>query len=167
MVFNERFQEKFQAFRSYIEENKILAVSLSLLVIFFSTGLIYMALQDADAVPADSQPTFPVEENEVPAETAPPDNALHDHDQVEVLPQLERMETEGKLQPFDPFAAPPQLVGVLAGGGEAIAIIEAGGNTYIVKTGELVAGLWKVTEIQRDQAVIVLEETETVLQLGR
>lgn len=154
--------EKIQIIRVIIKNKKGLIVPVSILLILLSAGLVYytIGLRRPDPAPAlTADPAIGDERGE---------NALVAEDAVEVLPQIERQEEEEMMRPPDPFAAPPILVGVLMGGvGENIAIIEAGGNRYIATEGNMVAGLWKVQEIHRDKAVIVLRDRETVLYLGR
>jgi len=154
--------DKIQIIRVIIRNKKGLIVPLSILLLLLSTGLVYytIELRRPDALPA--LPVEPAIGNERR------ENAFVADDAVEVLPQIERQEEEATVRPPDPFAAPPILVGVLMGGvGENIAIIEAGGNTYVATEGNMVAGLWKVQEIQRDKAIIILRDRETVLYLGR
>ncbi len=154
--------EKVQTLRGYIAHNKGLTVLLSVLILLFSAGLIFLSIPDDAPATSDPLPAITTDFNGLPEEADP------DSEQVEILPQLERMEREGALQPLDPFAAPPMLMGVLlGGGGEDIAIIEAGGNTYITRIGDRVAGLWQVREIHKDKAIIRMGEHETILHLGR
>ncbi|MBM4236338.1 MAG: hypothetical protein FJ152_07695 [Firmicutes bacterium] len=73
-------------------------------------------------------------------------------DEAVVLPQQVRNdnpEDETSLQFFspgtDPFAEPMTLTGIAIGGrGGATAIIEAGGNSYVVFEGDYVDDLWAV-----------------------
>ncbi len=150
-----------QKLRAQVAQRKALAILLSILVLLLSSGIIFIALRGAARTPSAPDP--------IPVQTIDINGKLDEADsQVEVLPQTERLEREGTLQPLDPFASPPMLVGVLlGGGGEDMAIIEAGGNTYITRVGDVVAGLWQVSEIHRDKTIIYMGENKTVLYLGR
>jgi len=151
--------------RSFIQQKKRLAAFVSILLIIMSAGLLfYMVKKGNNNYPSIA--SLP-EKNDI---TSPQDNinTADSEEKVEVLPQNERIDEENLLQPPDPFASPPQLVGVLLDGEEeALAIIEAGGRAYITAEGETVAGLWKVEEIYRDKVKMVLEDDEVVLFLGR
>ncbi len=151
--------------RNFIQQNKRLAVLVSILLIISSAGLLfYMAEKGNKNYPSIAS----LPENN--AVTSPQDNIneADNEEEVEVLPQDERIDEENLLQPPDPFASPPQLMGVLLDGEEeALAIIEAGGRAYITAEGETVAGLWKVEEIYRDKVKMVLGDDEVVLFLGR
>lgn len=167
MELRARILEIIQAMRANIAQRKALAVLLSLLILLFSSGLIFFTLRGPAYTPADPEP-LPVQTTDADENTDLPAEADSDHEQVDVLPQVERTDEEETLRPRDPFAAPPKLMGVLLGGeGEDLAIIEAGGNTYISSVGDSVAGLWKLRKIQRDKAILLLGEEETVLYLGR
>ncbi len=81
---------------------------------------------------------------------------------AEVLPQQRRSDgvmEDGSWVPVnqyvDPFAEPIKLTGVAIGGsGGPMAIIESGGNSYIVKVGDYVDDLWAVLEINRETVVL-------------
>lgn len=172
MELRANFAEKVQTLRGQIAQKKTLAVVASMLVILFSAGLIYSTLSGhTNAAPTAPQPptqaVAPVT-GDGDTEDDNGDEMSLENEQVEVLPRVERMDDEPSLKPMDPFAAPPLLVGVLlGGGGDDIAIIEAGGKTFIVKTGEMIAGLWKVAEIHKDRVVISIGGQQTILSLGR
>jgi len=91
-----------------------------------------------------------------------------------MLPQTERPieeeennEAAKSDQINDPFAGPILLKGVmLKGGSGSLAIIEAGGTSYICGEGEKIAGGWKVENIEYEQVLLKKDAQEMVIYLS-
>jgi|GEM_PF-3463992 len=156
------FKKKLKNVIHLIKQKKKLVFLFCALIILFSATL-FSHFAGKNGTPAVTSP----EKNDVSSAKAGLDNAAAEDETVEVLPQEERVGEEGLLPP-DPFAAPPQLMGVLLDGeGEDYAIIEVGGRAYVKTEGEIVADLWKVESIFKDKVKIVSETDELVLLLSR
>lgn len=90
-----------------------------------------------------------------------------------LLPQVTRQEDETLEEPglvngeeMDPFALPMELQGIITGGKKDLAIIKARQTTYIVSTGEQIAGSWELMEINRDSVRLKNGTEEIVIALG-
>ncbi|HHW06216.1 MAG TPA: hypothetical protein GXX34_01565 [Clostridia bacterium] len=90
-----------------------------------------------------------------------------------LLPQTSRQEEQGAGElgtnsagDVDPFALPMELQGVITGGKKDLAIIKARQTTYIVSTGEQIAGSWELVEISRDAVRLKNGSEEIVIVLG-
>lgn len=155
-------KEKLKNAIHLIKHKKKLVFLFCALIILLSAALFsYFARKD------DTPSVTPPEKNVISSAEGSLDSAATEGETVEVLPQEERLGEENLLPP-DPFAAPPQLVGVLLDGeGDNYAIIEVGGKAYVKTEGEIVADLWKVETIFRDKVKIVSGTDELVLLLSR
>jgi hypothetical protein len=86
-----------------------------------------------------------------------------------VLPQTRR--DNGQIQGLgelirDPFATPLKLTGIATGGaGGSMAIVESGGTTYIVSTGDAIDDFWSVVNITHDTVSLSSEQGEVTLRL--
>ncbi|MEW5921995.1 MAG: hypothetical protein AB1796_13840 [Bacillota bacterium] len=160
------FLEKATSLREIIAKKKGLVVLLSILIILLSAALIINATKSVRTVSPAPAPQS-AKTSDPAARTNDPAHAAAEDEKADVLPQTERMDEASGLHPPDPFVTPPLLMGVfLGGGGEDLAIIEVGGNAYIVAVGDMVAGLWHVMEISRHKVILELGNHETVLYLG-
>ncbi|HHY60739.1 MAG TPA: hypothetical protein GX504_08980 [Clostridia bacterium] len=104
----------------------------------------------------------------------PGEQAVEDlpEETASLLPQLTRQEEESVaglgsayVEGIDPFALPMELHGVVTGGKKDVAIVKARHTTYIVSTGEQVAGGWELVEIKRDSVRLSNGAEEIVLGL--
>lgn len=86
-----------------------------------------------------------------------------------VLPQTRR--DSGQIQGLgelirDPFATPLKLTGIATGGaGGSMAIVESGGATYIVSTGDMIDDFWSVVKITDDAVSLSSEQGEVTLRM--
>lgn len=90
-----------------------------------------------------------------------------------LLPQVTRQDDDVSQEPepgyedeLDPFAPPMELLGVITGGKKDLAIIKARQTTYIVSTGEQIAGGWELVEINRTSVRLKNGTEEVVIGLG-
>ena len=90
-------------------------------------------------------------------------------DEASVLPQTRR--DNGQIQGLgeltrDPFATPLKLTGIATGGaGGSMAIVESGGTTYIVSTGDMIDGFWSVIGITDDTVSLSSEQGGVTLRM--
>lgn len=92
---------------------------------------------------------------------------------TDLLPQLERREgsdQEGEQEHAspsnDPFSMPMELVGVITGAGNDLAIIKARQTTYIATIGERIAYNWEVVEINRDSVRLKDDGNEIIIEFS-
>lgn len=87
----------------------------------------------------------------------------------EILPQTERLREEeiGQTRSRDPFSSPPELQGLISGGGgENLAIIKTSNATYVAARGDLIEEYWTVEEVTEEKAVLSSEDEEFALIFG-
>lgn len=70
------------------------------------------------------------------------------------------------VQLRDPFGGGMILRGIIAGGGDDLAVIEAGTTAYVVGKGAKVAGDWTVAEINSDTVLLKAEKKELLLEFN-
>ena len=95
---------------------------------------------------------------------------------VEVLPQTERKsenqdddnENSKNNNPVNPFALPMKVTGIMLGkDGQEIAIIESSQSSYIVKTGDVIEDVWKVSKIEENGVTLLNGEKETYVSFEK
>jgi Tfp pilus assembly protein PilP len=156
----DKIKQIMDKFRILLENNKKIAVIISILVILLSTSLtIYNSstlLSKNENHSQQSQNLEPEEEVELlPVQKR--DNEVKNEDsQINTI--NENINTE-KVKDnnvyLDPFAGPIKLNGVIVGGqGENAAIIKVGNSTYVVKKGDIVLNYWTVKTITKDFIII-------------
>lgn len=147
-----------------IFKNKRFLVIVGLLILLAFAGSIYGMIILAGRTASETVLKLPDQAGSFPAELA-------EADVVEVLPQQRRYtdpdrdNTWSTYNQFtDPFAEPMRLTGVVVGGrGGNMAIIEAGGASYIVSVGDYVDDLWAVYRISRTVVVLRAQNQEVSL----
>ncbi len=147
--------EQSSLFIALLKKDKQLLLITGSVLALFITGILIIVLNSSQP-DSDTQAL-----SEIPGNL---DSSIADDAVVvaEVLPQQRRSDgtmEDGTWIPinqyFDPFAEPIKLTGVAIGGtGGPMAIIESGGNSFIVKVGDYIDDLWAVIEIKRETAVL-------------
>ena len=147
-----------------IFKNKRFLVIAGLLILLAFAGSIYGMILLAGRTASETVVKLPDQAGSFPADLA-------QADVVEVLPQQKRFTDPDRdntwptyNQFIDPFAEPMKLTGVVVGGrGGTMAIIEAGGASYIVSVGDYVDDLWAVYRITRTMVVLRAQNQEVSL----
>ncbi|RQD73356.1 MAG: hypothetical protein D5R97_09555 [Candidatus Syntrophonatronum acetioxidans] len=160
--------------RKSINENKPAVLGGVFLVLFLvaaSTYYLYWSEQQLTPDPV----TAPFDEIEEEEENGLPED-MEDTEEVEFLPSDENdvedvdQEEEDELpeRPMDPFAGPASLKGVLmSDDANDLAIIEAGGTSYVVGKGDIIADYWKVERISRNSVYLKANGRDLELHLNR
>lgn len=150
----------------FFKKNRSLVIMLPILAILVVVVIVVYSGVLGTGSPAapDSQAT---QANAAETEAT----AANEQAKVEVLPQPERIYDSSKKEVAstatkDPFKGPMRLDGILVGEeGNSVAIITAGGGSYIVKVNDLVAGTWKVTGIDSKSVMLESGEKNVTLEL--
>jgi len=160
--------------RRSINENKpavLGGVFLVFTLVVASTYYFYWSEQQFTADPV----TAPLDEFDVEEESGLPED-MEDTEEVEFLPSDDNdmedvdqgEDDELAERPMDPFAGPASLKGVIiSDDANDLAIIEAGGTSYVVGRGEVIADYWKVERISRNSVYLKADGRDLELHLNR
>lgn len=149
-------------FKDYIKKNKFLSIAVLILIIMIIVLVI---------VYVNMTPKIASGINNQPAATTTPTTQTTATANVDVLPQTQRTnETVSTSTVTDsaknPFAGPVTLKGtVLNNKGGNLAIVEAGGSTFIVAKDETIAEIWTVKKITSGEVILVRDGVETVIKV--
>lgn len=155
--------KKESAIQTFFKENKSLAVMLPVLVVLI-IAMIVIYSGNGDAGKAE-----PVT-SDIAASPSPGTGTVPvDQPKVEVLPQVVRKTaSQGESASInDPFEEPMKLSGILTNSrGEAIAIIESAGISYIVRPDDNIGETpWKVVSIYESSVMLDFNGESQLLKL--
>jgi hypothetical protein len=93
--------------------------------------------------------------------------------QVDVLPQKERIDdtnasgSTNNSAAADPFSQPPVLTGlILNNEGQGIALIKANGKSYVAEKGDIIAEVWVVDTVNKDEVILKSDKGDITLQMS-
>ncbi len=158
--------------RRSINDNKpavLGGVFLVLILVVASSYYLYWSEQQL--VPDPDPVTVSLDDFDEEEESGLPED-MEDTEDVEFLPSDENDVGQGEddelpEKPVDPFASPATLKGVIiSDDANDLAIIEAGGTSYVVGKGDVIANYWKVERISRDSVYLKANGRDVELQLN-
>jgi len=156
--------------RSSINENKPAVLGGVFLVLILVVASSYYLYWSEQQLPPDSV-TASLDDFDEEEESGLPED-MEDTADVEFLPSDENDVDQGEddelpEKPMDPFASPAILKGVIiSDDANDLAIIEAGGTSYVVGKGDVIADYWKVERISRDSVYLKANGKDLELHLN-
>ncbi|MCX7774421.1 MAG: hypothetical protein N2376_15095 [Clostridia bacterium] len=156
------------AFKKFIKENKSLAFMLPILaVLVIVLIIIYSGVFNKKAAPALASVTTSPSASANPSNSSNGGEPTGGQPQVEVLPQIVRSTSSSAVEVVkDPFETPMKLTGIVYSNDRSAAIVQCGGISYIVQSGQTIGdSSWEVTQIDKDTITIASNGKSLELEL--
>lgn len=169
-IYKKAVKDFFKKNRSLVFLLPMLVIMIIVLIVLYSTG--------NKASENTGNYTVSGNKNQTESLSGSPgkDTNIPSGNKVEVLPQTERSadkdnENEGKKNesnPVNPFDAPMKLSGVIVNSDkDSVAIIETSIKSYVVREGELVNDIWKVSKIEEKGVLLINGDEEKYLTIQK